>query len=414
MRNFINILLLVILSINISAQNSFIITGYIINKKTNTPISGAHVIVKEKQKVSVSDKNGYYSIILYKENVELVFSHTQYENQNILIRKAKDQRIDIVMEEKINMLPEAVVGVRKPVNLVAKKLYDVTDYEFINNNLLLFAYRYKEKINPWLVIINNFGDTICTQHIDVEGTFYKDCTDNIHLITKQKAYQIHYDSTKIKLLYPVSPKEFKEALSPCIAEMNNKYYLKQYYYNNQVLTYYIGNPEDTTISELRIIADEVGLRMLADRDRFHAMGAKAPTEADLRFEEMCFFDPIFAPLVKIKDRICIFNYVDSLMEFYNEKGELINEITMNFHNKPHWKEELYVDNAMAKVYTLFKKNGVSTLYEINLNTGKLGKSIVIPSFIFVDKIKVNNNHIYFLYRKTDILDLMKLYKYKIE
>ncbi|MFH2094473.1 MAG: carboxypeptidase-like regulatory domain-containing protein [Bacteroidota bacterium] len=412
MNKHLYISFLLLLIVTFSGAQTFKIYGYIIDEQTNTPIKNVNIKVNGTQKGCTSDLTGYYSIEL-SAVCTLIISHVQYESKEIIITKTVSRKTDISLTEKIYTIGMVDISQNKPVNLVAKKLYDVTDYEFCGDLIMLFAYCYKEKVNPWLILMSEDGDTVCRQHIPVEGSLYKDCLGNVHLISRDSAYQIYYDSTEIHLLYPVSPKEFQEAMSPCIAEMNNRFYLKQYYYNNQVLSYFVANPEDSSLHEFRVIADDIGLNMLANRNRFHSMGGVAPTEADLRFEQMCFFDPIFAPLVKIKDRICIFNYVDSLIEFYNEKGEAEREIPICFHNEKYWKEEIYVDEKAGTAYTLFKKNGISTLRKIDLETGILTTKIPIPNFLFIEKVRVFNDSVYFLYRNNSDNDLMKLFRLRI-
>ena len=72
------------------------------------------------------------------------------------------------------------------------------------------------------------------------------------------------------------------------------------------------------------------------------------------------------------------------------------------------------DEVKEKVYTLFRKDGISTIQEINLKTGELANSSVIPELPFIDKIKINNDNIYFLYTEhNEQSNYKKLYRMKI-
>jgi len=116
----------------------------------------------------------------------------------------------------------------------------------------------------------------------------------------------------------------------------------------------------------------------------------------------------------VHDTICIFNYADSQIEFYSDSCKLITKVSISFHNDPNWKREIYVDDITGKVFAMFRKNGISALKEIDLNTGDLKNSTVIPDFPFVEKIKVHNNNIYFLYtERSDPGEFKKLYRLKI-
>jgi hypothetical protein len=161
-----------------------------------------------------------------------------------------------------------------------------------------------------------------------------------------------------------------------------------------------------------MIADEVALRMLSDRNRFYAMGATAPTEADLRFEQMCFFDPIFAPLLKIKERVVIFNFVESKFEIYNAAGDFIKEGSFAFHREKNWKEDIFADEISGRVFFRYVKNGITTLREYDLDKEEVVTTIELPGYKYLDKIKVRNNRIYFLYRLNEPMALTKLYLLK--
>ena len=93
---------------------------------------------------------------------------------------------------------------------------------------------------------------------------------------------------------------------------------------------------------------------------------------------------------------------------------MIQEIPISFHNNKYWNREIFVDDVKGKVYTLFRKDGISTIQEINMKTGELANSVVIPELPFIDKIKIINNNIYFLYTEhNEQSDYQKLYKMKI-
>ena len=128
---------------------------------------------------------------------------------------------------------------------------------------------------------------------------------------------------------------------------------------------------------------------------------------------MCFFNPVYAPLFKIQNEIVIFNFLDSKIEFYNETGQLVKELLIDFHKQSNWKEDVFVDDVSGRAYTLYLADGISTLKEIDLQTGKFVRSFKIPKFKYVNKIKVHDNKLYFLYRKSCSDDLSGLYRMEI-
>ena len=392
------------------SQNSEIISGYVKDIETKLPIYNVNIKEKNTNNGTTTNEEGFFFVKLQNSNSTVEFTHIVYNKTTWQKKNQPESKINIFMEKQVNTLPEASVNAHKVINLVEKKFFDVVDYEFYGDSLLLLAYSWKDNINPWLIMINNSGDTLFRNPVKKDGKFYRDCLDNIHLVTKEKAYQLFIEEQSLHMLYPLDPDTFYRILDPCITEIQNKFFIRQWSYHNQVLSYTLVNSKDTSQKTVRVISDEKALRMLGDRNRFYSMGATAPTEADLRFEEMCFFDPIFAPLLKIKDQVVIFNFVESKIEIYSDSGELIKETVITFHKAKGWKENIISDEITGKVYAVFQGNGLTKVREIDLESGSPLSEIAIPDFKFIKNLKVRNGELFFLYRMNSPMELMKIYK----
>ncbi len=395
------------------AQKSDIVSGFVKDKETGKPIYNVSIKEINTRNGTTTNEEGFFFIKATTSPSLFEFSHVAYKKTSWQYRKNSGTGIEILMEKQVGNLPEAIVSAHKVINLVEKKFFDVVDYEFYGDSILLLSYSWKDIVNPWLIMINNSGDTLFRAPVKKDGKFYRDCMGNIHLVTKDLAYQVFIENKSVHLLYPLNPDTFYRILDPCITEIQNKFFIRQWSLNNQVLSYTMVNADDTSKKTVRVISDEKAVRMLADRDRFFSMGSSVPTEADIRFEEMCFFDPIFAPLLKIKDKIAIFNFVESKIEIYNNSGELIKETPVTFHKTKGWKEDIVSDEITGKVYAIFKGNGITKIREINLETGIPSNEITIPDFKYIENMKVRNGYLYFLYRINSPLELMKIYKMSI-
>ena len=405
------IFILLLITNQLFAQE--IIEGVVFDTETNKPIKNASILVSGTNLGTISDSRGYFFIKVKKLPQTIEISHVAY-NTRIINYVAKQTKLkEIALTKKTNQIPVvSIIANKKVVELTKNKVYDISDFEITNNKLVLLAYDWNTKQNPWLIYMNMDGDTLASTAIGYEGSLYKDCTDTLHLIGEKKSHQIYFNGRDFELIHQCKPEEFIEIMKPCITEMQNKLYIQQYSFNSQVLSYYCADEKDTSTVKFRVIADQRGIEMLIDRDRFHSMGA-APTAADIRFEEMCFFVPIYSPLVKFNDTICILNFVDDKIEYYNDSLNSIAEVDIDFHKDRHWKEQVYVDEITNKIYTIFNKNGLSRLYEINKKTGKLGNSTEIPNFKWISKIIIYDDVIYFMYRKNTSLELMRLFKLPI-
>lgn len=392
-------------------QNKTLVSGVVKDSETGEPLNFVNIKSWRNKNGTTSDFRGRFAIAVVKTPDTLVLTHVAYETVKIAVNETMSGK-EWKMIKKTSLLPEVPVNSQIAVDLIEKKLFDVVDYEFLGDSILLMAYSWKEKKNPWFILMNSMGDTLQKSWVHSEGTFYRDCMDQLYLITEKSAWQIVYENSKLIMQNPMNAEYFKEHITPCITSIGDKFYIKQYYANNQVLSYYVVDTIAKNPVEFRLIADEMALRMLSDRNRFYSMGTSAPSEADLRFEQMCFFDPIFAPLMKIKDRVVIFNFVESKFEIYNDAGELQKEGALINHKEKNWKEEIFADEITGRVFFKYVKNGITTLKEYDLDKEEVVRTIELPGYKYIDKIKIRNNRLYFLYRQNEVLELTKLYRLK--
>ena len=288
----------------------------------------------------------------------------------------------------------------------------IKDYEFSDDKIIALAYNCKTYPKAFIYIMKQNGDTLCSARLKNSGKLFKDCFKKNHFITNSTVWQLLADSSLVSMVHPEDIEKFNDEMLPLITELNDNYFFKQYYYHDQLLQYYYYDKKAAKSKELKVIMDKSKLFMLRDRERI-IDGSTDPAVQE-RFEDIAFYKPVFAPLIKLHDTLCIFDFTNSKIEFYSDSVSMIQEIPISFHNNKYWKREIFVDDVKGKDYTLFRKDGISTIQEINMKTGELANSVVIPELPFIDKIKIINNNIYFLYTEhNEQSDYQKLYKMKI-
>ena len=402
-----------LLIINAYAQNTdFILTGKITDSKSGQPISNANIYVKGSMYGVKSNQNGFYKINIKQIPSSITFSHIGYAEKQILIEKSKNI-FNISLESQSSELNGITITPKKPENIIKGKPLYVKDFNFYNDYILLLAYKYKSLNEAELILMKTNGDTLLSLQVNSPEKIYKDCLGYNHLIEKENAFQIFYDSAKLQLLYPTESENYEAKLSPCIEVIYNQYYFRHYTANKQILNYIRYNSEAKKQSEFITISDKKALRRLKDKSRL--MNMDGYTEFDERFEQMCFYSPLYSPLLEINDTAYIFNFVDSKIERYTSDGKFINEVNIDFHLKKKWRKEILLDEITNKVYTLYREDGISTIQEINITTGELGSAFKISKYVFIDQIKIRNGIAYFLYteKKTTQNDYKQLYAYKL-
>ncbi|MCK4361621.1 MAG: carboxypeptidase-like regulatory domain-containing protein, partial [Bacteroidales bacterium] len=300
---------------NIYSQSGSIrVYGKITDSNTGSIIKNVNIRIKGTNIGSVSLKNGHYSINVSEVPATIIFSHVAYEKYYLKINLKISQKQNIQLKPLIVELDEFLVSGEIVKNILKNKPLHISDYEFYENNILLLAYKDRKLSKAKILLVDNFGDTIAGLPVRKPEKFFKDCFDNIHLICKDTVWQIYFDSEKLQLLYPVNPKKFDLTMKNCVEESGDNVYFMDYAYHNQILKYYYYNRKTEEAKTLRVIGDEKAIAMVDDFDGYIQSLINSGVNnigARIRFDEMCMIDPIFVPLRKIGDTICILNYVNS-------------------------------------------------------------------------------------------------------
>ena len=406
-----NLLLIFLTLFALNSIGQSILKGTILNEY-NRPISNVHIWVEGSTNGTISNKSGKFSIQVNSFPAKLHVSHLSYISKKVKVKNAQDFKSTIKLISFVQTLPTASISNKKLVDLTENYWYDISDFEIYQDHVLLLAYQWKQKVNPWLIMLNAYGDTLWSSHIGKDGELYKDCMGNIHLVNKKAAYQLFIEEDNFQLYPAVSIADFKEQLEPCIASHEEKIYLEQYTYASQVLNYFEADISDTSYQKIATIADRKSMRWLYDDAAGHS---PLRNEHEQRFESLFFYDPIYAPLIKQGDTTIIFDFVNGEIEIFDSKFKPISTVNIDFHKDIKWKEKLFVDEKNQKVYCMFRRGGFHSLHEINLWTGELSKRTDIPKFTFVGKLRIHNGNLFFLYRdRIEDQSLTKIYRMFID
>ena len=336
-------------------------------------------------------------------------SHLAYEPKSIVIKKGMDLVIRLAPIsyplDTITVKSDPVISI-----LEDKPLY-VWDYEFYDDMLIFLAYQDMSMFKPRLILFNTEGDSIASMPVRKAQRLFKDCTDEVHLIKRDEVSQVYFDSTNLHLIYTYPADMVDSILNPCIEKLGQNFYFHQYYYRNQVLLYYYFNQVSKETTELTFIKDSLRMLHAFDEDRFASMGSY--DEFDKRFVEMVIYAPLYAPLRKIDNIIYVFDFTNDLLMQFDSSGNVSRSVELTFHHKDDWNKSILIDEKKGKVYSVFLNNGNYHLREIDLKLGIAGIPIIIPNYPFIEKIKIRNGYVYFLYKEKKHYQYKKLFKMQL-
>lgn len=395
-------------SLSTLAQHS--IQGKIIDAKSKEAIPGVNIRVNGTWAGTSTDASGNFYIELYENEHELMLSHLSYKNKLI---DTRTQKRPLLIELEANEYSVGEVSVRAGSiqSITADKPLFVFDYEFYEDKLMVLANHNRNIFKPWLYLFNYQGDSITSLRLDKGSGLYKDCTDQVHLLSNRLIEQTYFDGQNIRLLYPYPIHMMDSILTPCYEQLSPNYYFHQYLYRNQVLIYYFLNAETSRDGILAIVQDSMKMVQAREEVRFASMGTYS--WSDSVFADMIFYKPVYAPLYKIDNQLYIFDLTNGLVRQFNSDGQELEPMKISWHHDKYLRKEIIVDELQAKAYAHFQRNGISTLRSINLKNGELENTYKVPTLAFIEKIRINNGYIFFLYKATVNDSYKRLYKMKL-
>ena len=133
------------------------------------------------------------------------------------------------------------------------------------------------------------------------------------------------------------------------------------------------------------------------------------------FTQSIYYKMPFAPMFKVQDSIYVFDFPSDRLFVHNRFGERMRSIAIHFHykkDKTGWKRILLKDSSTGFLYAVFEKDGITTLGLIDLQKGTITSSHRI-FHKYVEKIRIHNGLVYYIYRPFESIQKRFLYKERL-
>lgn len=425
-------------SFNLIAQKQgYRIEGNIQDSISGEPIKNVSITVPGTRFGTSSNAMGNFSLFCENLPAKIEFSHVSYKPTSVQYNVQSFQKLSIKMERSIQPLIGVTVHAQKIDTVYQSETYSVLDYELLDRGILLLIY--KDRLSrSELLLIDYSGKTINGLPVlpDKPLMLYQDCLDSVHIITRNQSFQIYWNGLKPQLYPPYPLDFFKQNMDGCKFQMHNKVFFESFaFYNLKKQFYYVDTAQKEKVL-LTTIKDSEKLDFIYDNpENFSYLSGQNSAglgslkglpgdssvlsqirnmNVEARFNKMAYLSDINAPIFKLGDSVYIFNHPENQIEVYNLNDSLVHVTPISYHLTPkynqlttfikafvknsRWMEEIYTDKKTNQAYTLFKNmNGTFTLKQINLSNGELSDILTIP-FPYVQKIKIRNDEIFFIYR----------------
>lgn len=332
--------------------------------------------------------------------------------------------------QKIYELPGVTVSDGRKVDTVfGTWKFSVADYEFYEDKLILLAFG-KSMRQSQVVLTDARQKILSSFRIpDESKELYKDYQGHINIICTDHIYRIKIKNDQIGLAsLPVE--DYRKFIMPCLDSIQNNIYFSNYDRDYPEFSYYAYNTSDSSLGNLRTIADREALKgynmeyyFLKPKERVQAWKFAAEYGVDKHrvaaamsgLTSSMHYTPLYAPLFVLNDTVFVFDHYSDAIFSYDRKGALLDSVHIAYHHPKNWREwkhKLIVDELSNEVYALYQKGGYYYLKNIDIHTGKIKSSFKL-FFQYTDKLKVRNGYVYYVYSPFESLQEFFVYRESI-
>jgi hypothetical protein len=416
----LSLILLIYFAPDATAQGRYrFFYGKVLDKVTKQPVSNVNFSVKDSRTGTVSDTRGEYSFYLDSIPAILTVSHVGYETKKIILDTASF-KMTLYLVPVVRQLKEVVISATPQETIFKDEHYAVLDYDIDSGYIYLLVYRNRFSKSE-IICRTPGGDTIAQSGLlpFIPKTLTHDCLGYLHVLSGDSAYQLFRKGKVIMLIHPVTTNKYDEVLSDCVASTAELLYFKRTTDSGLGTEFYTINRKNNSRRWIAQVRDEKKAKMLRrnEEDAWMMMNPSQPDQTAQKMSESkdetkaarnatvewywvrkIIYPPVKSFLYRIGEFICIFNTPNKQMEFYDLEGNFSYKIELKTDNAGggRWTNEILIDGITLKVFTTYLKNGVISLYEIDLNTGMLTK--VLSTFhYFPQKMRISDNYLYYLY-----------------
>lgn len=413
-------------------------------------LPGATVIADETAQ-AVTDTMGVFDLRLRERPKALTVRHVGYFPQRMQLDtvafSGKSARLQFFMVSNAVSLPEVAIS-GKPVETLFQENFqtNLLDYVFAGKDLLLLV---REGKKYFLRLANDAGRTLVELRLPA-GNFtqlHQSCTSDFHVVGDTWAWEVALNGQQIDTLPRYPATRFHEIVEPCVMIHNDFYFFRETGPFRQSVRYvYFDLNQQRRL--LAYIRDEIAeeqltrryreilyayMQTIPDVDRDDILSGKNPlgnsanalrpenltkmAETNSLVAAIGFFttlaaDSVYAPLFKINDRLCIFDYVNDVLLRFNLDSQEDSSVKISYHRAPGWRKEMIPDLVLNRVYGRFSgKNGGLVLKEIDIENGSVRKEYApeIAPYL-AENFQMRNGYLYFIGQPEVNSPNRKLYK----
>lgn len=396
--------------------------GTVREQGTGEPVVSAQVRVVGRSVGAVTDADGRFSFSVEGSAGALEVTHIGYKRQVVQLADKVGKTLDIRLEVAGDIAPVLITA--GPTRVFEDRTVHLYDYDIIDDRVVAIIYD-RQLRRSKLVLLDDRDSIVDTEMLPEEpGRLVKDCLGSVHALSRNLACQLFLDGDEIAF-YVDSLRNYNRVVPPCLGNIGGHYYYADSTMDDQIIDFKVFDMEAKEWSRFLHLADKDRIHQLMDPlDRYagiaHSPIAMIPnisgfweqihkTDYESQFAKLAFFRPVEAQLRVIGEKVVVFDHLNGLIRTYDEAGEGVDSVKMQYLDLPDRQRILVVDEVRGEAYVSFERHGYSQIRRLDLASGALGEPIDIP-LQFPYKIIVQDRIAYFMYREGPQDDIKRLYR----
>ena len=362
----------------------------------------------------------------------LYFSHPIYEGgqKNILTSALIDTNELVVFLKplRIQRTPDVIVKPNRPDTVFASKIYHVADFELgAKGELFLLTYEKNLLKDAQLQFIWKDTNLLLQQIPERALALRRDFRGNIHVETATSMYGLARQDSAL-VLGSIPKDYFYKYLAPIVDTSLTKQFYSSYIDIYPAFEYATVDVLDSTYKAILHIQDDLMMELYRSeykwvdvRTKLWAKNLEHQTGIDAEiyvganvFTQSLYYEPVYAPLFLAQDTLYIFDYPKDMLRVFSIDGKLLRSIPIFHHyhsRQTGFKKNLQQDRKTGQIYTLYEQEGHAYVGLVDLRTGMVTQKVKL-AFRYVEKIRIYDNEIYYIYRPFESTQKKFLYKQK--
>jgi hypothetical protein len=380
-----------------------------------------------------TDRNGKVTLNATINALILVSTnHPIYEDfrQGFRMKRTENDtlKFEIVLKpSSLQNIKEVVIkapGI--PDTIYGSDRLSVADFEIQKNGKLILLTYPKQLKKGGEIILFDGKEVLSTFPVnDVPEKLIRDFRGNTHVICQSDILTIVTTKNEVQIA-SIEKDYFFKYIAPIVDTNRTKMYLNNFNPVYPAFDYFTFDRIDSSYKKILHIEDDLMMELYKSeykwmdvRTKLWAKNKEIETGISAEvwvganyFTQSLYYEEAYAPMFHRNDSIFVFDYSKDRLLIFNVFGDLVDTLAVYHHYNPRksgWKKNVIQDKVTGAIYAVFELNGFSYLGLIDVNTGRIEKKVKL-AYKYVDKIRVNNNFVYYIYRPFESLQRKFLYR----